>query len=128
MNRTYTISQLAKEFGITTRALRFYEDKNLLHPDRQGRNRIYDHRDYTRLTLVLRGKRLGFSLEEIRHILDMYGTAGGATEQLKVMIARIQENRRALQQQREDIDAALQEMDEIEATCRTQLSQKTATA
>lgn len=121
MNNTFTISQLAREFGITTRALRFYEDKDLLHPHREGRNRLYDHRDHTRLGLILRGKRLGFSLDEIHSILAIYGTAGGETEQLKFMVQRIKENRLSLLQQQKDLDSALQEMDEIEAKCRDRL-------
>lgn len=104
--RTYTISQLAREFEVTPRALRFYEDKGLLTPRRDGMNRVYSHRDRARLQLILRGKRVGLSLIEIKEILDLYKVDQRAQAQtaLKKYKARIV----ALEAQREDIDAAIE--------------------
>ena len=104
--RTYTISQLAREFEVTPRALRFYEDKGLLTPRRDGMNRVYSHRDRGRLQLILRGKRVGLSLIEIKEILDLYKVDQRAQAQaaLKKYKARIV----ALEAQREDIDAAIE--------------------
>ncbi len=104
--RTYTISQLAREFEVTPRALRFYEDKGLLTPRRDGMNRVYSHRDRARLQLILRGKRVGLSLIEIKEILDLYKVDQRAQAQtaLKKYKARIV----ALEAQREDVDAAIE--------------------
>lgn len=104
--RTYTISQLAREFEVTPRALRFYEDKGLLMPRRDGLNRVYSHRDRAKLQLILRGKRVGLSLIEIKEILDLYKVDQRAQAQtaLKKYKARIV----ALEAQREDVDAAIE--------------------
>jgi DNA-binding transcriptional MerR regulator len=104
--RTYTISQLAREFEVTPRALRFYEDKGLLTPRRDGMNRVYSHRDRAKLQLILRGKRVGLSLIEIKEILDLYKVDQRAQAQttLKKYQARIV----ALEAQREDVDAAIE--------------------
>lgn len=104
-DRTYTISELAREFEVTPRALRFYEDKGLLSPRREGMNRVYSHRDRGRLQLILRGKRVGLSLLEIKEILDLYKVDQRAQAQttLKRYRARVV----ALQAQREDVDAAI---------------------
>ncbi|MFZ2030727.1 MAG: MerR family DNA-binding transcriptional regulator [Vitreimonas sp.] len=106
VDRTYTISQLAREFEVTPRALRFYEDKGLLTPRREGLNRVYSHRDRGRLQLILRGKRVGLSLIEIKEILDLYKVDQRAQAQtaLKKYKTRIVE----LERQREDVDAAIQ--------------------
>ncbi len=108
--RTHTISQLAREFAVTPRALRFYEDKGLLTPRREGLNRVYSHRDRARLQLILRGKRVGLSLIEIKEILDLYKVDQRAQAQtaLKRFKARIV----ALEAQREDIDAAVETLHE----------------
>lgn len=108
--RTYTISQLAREFEVTPRALRFYEDKGLLTPRRDGMNRVYSHRDRARLQLILRGKRVGLSLIEIKEILDLYKVDQRAQAQtaLKKYKARVV----ALEAQREDIDAAIETLTE----------------
>jgi DNA-binding transcriptional MerR regulator len=108
--RTYTISQLAREFDVTPRALRFYEDKGLLTPRREGLNRVYSHRDRGRLQLILRGKRVGLSLIEIKEILDLYKVDQRAQAQtaLKKYKARIV----ALEAQREDVDAAIETLHE----------------
>ncbi len=112
--RNFSISQLAHEFHITARAIRFYEDKGLLCPKRDGQRRIFSARDRVRLMLILRGKRLGFSLREIQEILDLYDTDTGKTKQLAHLLAKIQERRDSLLRQREDIDLTLQEIDRLE--------------
>lgn len=106
MDRTYTISELAREFRVTARALRFYEDKGLLTPRREGLNRVYSHRDRGRLQMILRGKRIGLSLIEIKEILDLYRVDQRAQAQtmLKSFKARVA----ALELQREDIDVAIE--------------------
>ena len=118
---TYSIGDLAQEFGVTTRTIRFYEDKGLLSPRRDGLKRIYDQRDRVRLRLVLRGKRLGFSLDEIAGIIDMYDTEPGEVGQLEYMLRRLVEQRQILLQQKQDLEQTLSELDQIEAQCRKQL-------
>ena len=123
----YSITDLAREFGVTTRTIRFYEDQGLLNPARQGLTRVYTPRDRVRLRLVLRGKRLGFSLKEIGDILDMYDAAPGERGQLQYMLTRLQEQRAMLETRRQDIEASLAELDELEAQCRARLAARTAT-
>lgn len=118
---TYTITDLARELDITTRTIRFYEDKGLLRPARDGLKRIYSRADRTRLKLVLRGKRLGWPLDEIRKMIELYDVPGGEAQQLKMMIERIDTSRQTLLQQRDDIELALREFDEIETRCQSQL-------
>ncbi len=108
---TFSISDLAQEFALTTRAIRFYEDEGLLTPTRSGRNRIYAARDRTRLKLILRGKRLGLALAEIREILDLYDTNVDEVPQLRKFVEILEARRSALLQQREDIDAVLADVD-----------------
>ena len=108
---TYTISELAREFDVTPRALRFYEDKDLLHPTRDGMNRVYSHKDRARLQLILRGKRLGFSLTEIREMLDVY-MIDSEQAQLKLTLVRFAEQIQKLERQREDIDHAVESLRE----------------
>jgi DNA-binding transcriptional MerR regulator len=108
---TFSISDLAQEFALTTRAIRFYEDEGLLAPTRSGRNRVYGSRERTRLKLILRGKRLGLSLSEIREILDLYETNVGEVPQLKKFVEVLEHRRALLLQQREDIDAVVAEID-----------------
>ncbi|MDJ0958330.1 MAG: MerR family DNA-binding transcriptional regulator [Arenicellales bacterium] len=118
----YSIGDLAQEFGVTTRTIRFYEDKGLLNPRRDGLKRIYDQRDRVRLRLVLRGKRLGFSLDEIAGIIDMYDTEPGELGQLEYMLRRLAEQRQTLLQQKQDLEQTLSELDQIEAQCLKQLA------
>ena len=106
IDRTYTISQLAREFEVTPRALRFYEDKGLLTPRRDGMNRVYSHRDRGRLQMILRGKRVGLSLIEIKEILDLYKIDQRA--QAQTMLKRFKARVVALEAQREDVDAAIE--------------------
>jgi DNA-binding transcriptional MerR regulator len=105
-DRTYTISQLAREFEVTPRALRFYEDKGLLTPRRDGMNRVYSHRDRGRLQLILRGKRVGLSLIEIKEILDLYKVDQRA--QAQTTLKKYKQRIVALEAQREDVDAAIE--------------------
>ncbi len=114
--QTWSISQLAQEFGLTPRAIRFYEDAGLITPQRDGQRRVYSQRDRIRLKLILRGKRLGFSLEDIKQIIDMYDLTGEEA-QLRHFLDKIGERRAALRQQQEDIAAILGELDAIEGQC-----------
>ena len=118
----FSISELAQEFDVTTRAIRFYEDEGLLEPHRQGRQRVYSSRDRVRLKLILRGKRLGFSLSEIGDIIDMYDSEPGEVGQLQYFIEKISVRRKTLKQQRDDIEVTLKELDNIEKQCRKSMT------
>ena len=118
----YSISDLAQEFNLTTRAIRFYEDEGLLQPGRSGRRRVYGTRDRVRLKLIVRGKRLGFSLSEVRDIIEMYDLDTGEAGQLRYFLEQIQQRREALEQQRHDIDLTLEELDNIESQCQGRLA------
>jgi DNA-binding transcriptional MerR regulator len=109
-NKTYTITELAHEFRVTPRAIRFYEDKGLLHPSRQGMMRVYAKRDRARLLLILRGKRLGFSLAEIREMIDLYDLGDGRMEQLTLTLKRSRDRLAALETQRQDIEDAITQL------------------
>ncbi|HEX8962976.1 MAG TPA: MerR family DNA-binding transcriptional regulator [Rhodocyclaceae bacterium] len=123
---TFTISELAREFNITPRAIRHYETHGLLSPQRAGQSRVYSKRDRTRLKLTLRGKRLGLSLVEIRELIDMYDTAPDESSQLVKLLDVLARRRAALEQQREDIEAVLSELDGFERQCREILTQSGA--
>ena len=118
---TYSISALAKEFAVTPRAIRFYEDQDLLSPARKGRRRVYKERDRVRLRLILRGKRLGFSLSEIREMFALYDTAPGEEGQLLYLIDKIKARRETLKQQRKDIEIVLNEMKDVEKRAKKAL-------
>lgn len=122
----YTITQLSQEFSVTTRTIRFYESEGLLSPERQGQARIYSNRDRVRLKLILRGKRLGFSLKEIRGMLDIYDFERDEVKQLSVMIDKIRARRTLLIQQRQDIDILLGELGVVEKECVDMLQQQTS--
>lgn len=109
-HRTYSIRQLSKEFDVTARALRFYEDKGLISPERRGQTRLYSARDRARLQLILRGKRLGFSLHEIHEILDLYKPSDHGASQMKATLVKYRAQIETLKRQREDIDAAVRDM------------------
>ena len=113
----YSISQLSKEFDITTRSIRHYEDIGLLSPARRGQTRIYSQADRTRLRLILRGKRLGLSLEDSREIIDMYEPGKTNIDQLKKLIDAIQVQREKLNQQLNDISKLLKDLNQAEADC-----------
>ncbi|KAA3631769.1 MAG: MerR family DNA-binding transcriptional regulator [Proteobacteria bacterium] len=121
MPDSLTITDLSREFDITTRAIRFYEDEGLLHPRRRGRQRVYSSGDRVRLKLILRGKRLGFSLSEIADIIRLYHSEPGESAQLDYFLDRIAERRTMLLQQKEDIDITLGELDVVERQCRERL-------
>jgi DNA-binding transcriptional MerR regulator len=121
----YTITELAREFDVTPRAIRFYEDQGLLAPAREGSNglrRVYSSRDRTRLKLTLRGKRLGFTLSEIRTLLDLYDSPTGTTAQLQAFADTIAAHREVLERQREDLDTTLAELAAYEDQARALLS------
>jgi DNA-binding transcriptional MerR regulator len=115
MEQTYTIQELAKEFRLTSRTLRFYGSKDLLQPTRSGTSRVFSHRDRGRLILILRGKRLGFSLAEIKEMLDLYDHDDGQVEQLRVTLEKSRRRIVELESQRKDIDAAVVD---LHAGCR----------
>ncbi len=119
---SWTIAQMADEFGVTHRTVRHYEDLGLLSPERRGLNRVYHRRDRTRLNLILRGKRLGFPLEEIRTIIDLYDAPRGRASQLEYVLGQIDERRADLEQRRRDLDDALKELDAFEDSCRADLT------
>ncbi|KFN19861.1 MerR family transcriptional regulator [Aeromonas bestiarum] len=125
---TYSISELAHEFDITPRTIRYYEDEGLITPTREGQTRIYSHKDKIRLKLTLRGKRLGFSLAEIRELFDMYDTDRSSKTQLHSMIQLIDAKRQSLRQQLEDIQMVMAELEAAEQRCANSLnSLKTST-
>lgn len=109
-SRTYTISELAREFGITPRALRFYEDKDMLHPARDGMTRVYSHRDRARVTIIVRMKRLGLPLADIREILDLYGLGDNQRAQKRKTLEKFRKQVQEFEDQREDIEVALVEL------------------
>ena len=118
---SFGIAELAREFDVTTRTIRFYEAEGLIAPTRQGQRRIFGPRDRVRLKLILRGKRLGFSLGEIREIIDLYDSAPGEVGQLRFFIDKIRSRRAELERQRRDLADALQELADVETRCVEQL-------
>ncbi|MEC9403907.1 MerR family transcriptional regulator [Roseibium aggregatum] len=121
MQRYYTITQLTQEFDITTRTLRFYEAQGLVSPTRRGRQRLYTPGDRTRIKLILRGKRLGFSLNEIKEMIEMYGSAPGETGQLRLLLDRIAARRAELLEKQRDIELTLVELDDVEAGAKARM-------
>jgi len=119
----FSISELAREFDVTPRAIRFYEDQRLLAPRREGQRRVYTARDRTRLKLTLRGKRLGLSLSEIRELIDMYEPGRDERPQLERFLAVLEAHKASLTQQRADIEAQLAELQTFEKRVRRQLRQ-----
>ena len=124
--QTFHISDLAREFGITPRTIRFWEDQGLIFPSREGQMRVFSRRDRTRLKLALRGKRLGLSLAEIREMIDMYDTARDESSQLLKFLDVLAERRAAFERQREDIEAVLDEIAGFEEACRELLAREEA--
>ena len=124
MSATYTISELAKEFDVTTRTIRFYEDQGLLSPAREGTSRIFSNRDRVRLKLALRGKRLGFSLSEIRELFELYDVTRDEKKQLEEFLAKLERRRALLEQQREDIEVMLTEIQFFASQCRRLIRNK----
>ncbi len=114
MNGFYTISQLAQEFDITTRSIRFYEEKGLITPQREGTKRLFSSADRVRLKLILRGKRLGMTLEESAEIINLYNPEDGNRRQRAQLIQQLKNRRQQLLAQREDIDLSLRELDQLQ--------------
>ncbi len=120
--QTWTIAQVAEDFGITHRAVRHYEQLGLLSPERRGTVRVYHRRDRIRLELILRGKRLGFPLEEVGTIIGMYDDQPGERGQLRYLLSQVERRRADLEQRRRDIQASIAELDQVEARCREELA------
>lgn len=120
--KTFSISELASELDITTRAIRFYEEQGMLHPRRRGQERIYSPKDRVALKLILRGKRIGFSLAECKTLIELYDPQGNQ-KQLNIMLEMISERRHQLDQQILDIEQMQLELDTAEERCRTALKQ-----
>ena len=122
-NRTYTIRDLATEFDVTTRTIRYYEEKRLLSPKREGAQRIYSPSDRTKLKLILRGKRLGLSLDESAEIVMMYGSPEKNRRQLEKLIERIRVKRKELMSQKHDLESLLGDLQTVEKKCRVELDE-----
>ncbi|MFQ3208247.1 MAG: DNA-binding transcriptional MerR regulator [Glaciecola sp.] len=119
----YSIGELSKLFNITARSIRFYEEQDLLIPERQGQSRIYHLKDKVRLKLILRGKRLGFSLAEIKTLFELYDTNLTSAVQLETMLALTEQKRAVLNQQLNDIQTLMNELDDVEARCKDELTE-----
>lgn len=120
----YTISDLAKEFGLTTRAIRFYEDRQLLDPERVGTKRLYSRKDRARVKLIVRGKKLGFSLSEIHGLIELYENAADEVPQLQRYYDKLSEHRRKLESQRQEIEQTIIELRVAEHECLATLRSK----
>ncbi|HVW54721.1 MAG TPA: MerR family DNA-binding transcriptional regulator [Rhizobiaceae bacterium] len=123
MREYYSITELTREFGVSTRTLRFYEDEGLIKPVRRGRTRLFRSSDRQLVRQILRGKRLGFSIAEIREIIQMYKEPPGEAGQLRLMIKRIEEKREDLRQKRRDLEETLAELDLAEDACVERLAE-----
>ena len=125
--KTFPITELAREFDVTTRTIRFYEDQGLLEPDRLGQRRVYSRRDRVRLMLTLRGKRIGLSLQEIRELFALYDAANDDEPQLLEFVRLLSEKEAQLQQQMEDIKVVLREIGQLRTQCEQWLEKRAAT-
>ncbi|MBN9038559.1 MAG: MerR family DNA-binding transcriptional regulator [Rhizobiales bacterium] len=123
MREFYSITELTREFDVSTRTLRFYEDEGLIHPVRRGRTRLFRPADRHLVRQIIRGRRLGFSVAEMREIIQMYREPPGEVGQLKLMIRRIQEKRDLLRQKRRDLEETLTELDRSEEACVERLAE-----
>lgn len=123
MREFYTITELTREFEISTRTLRFYEDEGLIQPVRRGRTRLFRPADRHLVRQIMRGKRLGFSINEIREIIQIYREPPGEVGQLKLMIRRVEEKREDLRQKRRDLEETLSELDQAEEACVERLAE-----
>ncbi|CAL8981027.1 MerR family transcriptional regulator [Rhodoplanes serenus] len=124
MDKIYSITELAKELNITPRTIRFYEDQGLITPQRVGTTRVYSHRDRARMILILRGKRLGFSLKDIKEFLDLYVVDTTQVEQLKVLIAKVRDRIAQLEDQLETVQISIKELRDIERVSLDMLNRK----
>ncbi|MEA3535100.1 MerR family DNA-binding transcriptional regulator [Rhizobium sp. CC-YZS058] len=123
MERFYTITELTREFGVSTRTLRFYEDEGLIHPERRGRTRLFRPADRRLIQEILRGRRIGFTIAEIREIIQVYKDPPGEAGQLRLLMKRVEEKRAELVQKRRDIDETLDELNSVEEACLTRLAE-----
>jgi DNA-binding transcriptional MerR regulator len=123
VNKYYTITELTREFGISTRTLRFYEDEGLIHPERRGRTRLFRSADRRLIMEILRGRRIGFTIAEIREIIQVYKDPPGEAGQLRLLMKRVEEKREELQQKRKDIEETLEELGNVEEACLTRLAE-----
>lgn len=121
--QSWSIGELAREFGVTTRTIRFYEDEGLITPGRRGQVRVYSPADRVKLILILRGKRLGFTLAESREVIGMYDPTSGNVAQLERLLAKLAEKRALLLRQLEDIRQMQLELDDVETRCRDALAE-----
>lgn len=124
VDKTYTISELAKEFGVTTRTIRFYEEKGLIKPLREGQKRLYTPADRVRIKLILRGKRIGMTLQESVDLIDMYDPSHNNTQQLETLINTVAIRKANLLQQKDDIDDMLAGLNEVQALCEKALGKR----
>jgi DNA-binding transcriptional MerR regulator len=122
--QTYTISELAQEFGVTTRTIRFYEEKGLVRPLREGQKRLYTPADRVRIKLILRGKRIGMTLQESVELIDLYEPQHNNSRQLQSLLSSVTERRATLLQQRKDIDDMLAGLDEVQELCEKALGKR----
>ncbi len=123
MQEYYSITELTREFGISTRTVRFYEDEGLIKPVRRGRTRLFRPSDRRLLQLILRGKRLGFSIAEIREIIEMYKTPTGETGQMRLLIEKVNNRRQELDQKKRDIEETLSELELVEQACLERIAE-----
>lgn len=123
MTKLYSITEMTREFDISTRTLRFYEDEGLIHPERRGRTRLYRPADRHLIAQVLRGRRIGFTIAEIREIIQVYNEPPGEVGQLKLLMKKVEERRDSLRQKRKDIDETIVELDSIEESCLNRMAE-----
>lgn len=123
MDKFYTITELTREFGVSTRTLRFYEDEGLINPERRGRTRLFRPADRRLILEILRGRRIGFTIAEIRDIIRVYKDPPGEVGQLEMLMTKVSEKRDELRQKRRDIEETLAELDNVEEACLTRLAE-----
>ncbi|MBN9053298.1 MerR family DNA-binding transcriptional regulator [Shinella sp. PSBB067] len=123
MDKFYTITELTREFGVSTRTLRFYEDEGLINPERRGRTRLFRPADRRLIQEILRGRRIGFTIAEIRDIIRVYKDPPGEVGQLELLMTKVSEKREELRQKRRDIEETLAELDNVEEACLTRLAE-----
>ena len=123
MKKFFSITELTREFGVSTRTLRFYEDEGLIAPERRGRTRLYRAADRHLIAEILRGRRIGFTIAEIREIIQVYKSPPGESAQLEMLMRKVDEKRADLRQKRRDIEETLTELDNVEEACLTRLAE-----
>lgn len=128
MEKLYSVTELARDLGITPRTVRFYEDQGLISPQRAGNTRVYSHRDRARMILILRGKRLGFSLKDIKEFLDLYVVDTTKTEQMRVLLKKVKSRIALLEEQRQALELSLTKLREVERQATEALAQKGASS